>query len=69
MGQCYNAPIPVTRTPKVWNEGEDFGGNLADWCEHVFPNANQAEDFERVSLESVDLKHITYQLQSTGALR
>ena len=62
MSQCYNASIPVTRIQKVWNEGEDVGRDLADWCEHVFPNANQAEDFERVSLESVDLEHIAYQL-------
>ena len=62
MSQCYNASIPVTRIQKVWNEGEDVARDLADWCEHVFPNANQAEDFERVSLESVDLEHIAYQL-------
>jgi len=44
MSQCDKVLISLVRIPKVRNEGEDFRRDLADWCERVLQNSNQAED-------------------------
>jgi len=69
MSQSNDVFVSVTRIPKVWNEGEDFRGDLVDWYEHVFTNANHAKELESTSLGSVDLEQIMYQLQSARRFR
>ena len=63
MGQRDGVLISLARVPKVRNEGEDLRRDLVDWCEHVLPNANQAEDLESILLENIDLEYTMYQLQ------
>jgi len=68
--QCDDVLISLARIPKVRNEGEDFRRDLVDLCELVLPNVrNQAEDLESISLENVDLEHITHWLRSTHPFR
>ena len=77
MSQCDDAFVSVARIQKVWNEGEDFWGDLVDWCRHFFPyvfphvfqHANQAEELGTILLGSVGLEHNTYQLQSARRFR
>ena len=69
MSQCDDVLVSVARIPKVWNDGKNFWGDLADWCEDVFPNANQAEDLENVFLENCYLENIAHQLPSTRRFR
>jgi len=47
----------VPLVPVVWNEDEDFGRDLVDWGEPVLQGPNEAEDFESVPLENINLKH------------
>ena len=69
MSQRNKVLVSFVRIPKVRDEGEDFGRDLVDWCEHVLPNANQAEDLKSVLLENTDLEHAKHQLQSTRRFR
>jgi len=49
------------RTPKVRDEGEDFGRDSVDWCGCVPPRPDEVEDLENVLLENVELGHNTRQ--------
>ena len=62
MSQCDKVFISLVFVPKVWDEGEDFWRDPVDWCEHILPNANQAEDLESVPLENIGLEQATHQL-------
>jgi len=42
--------------PKVWDETEDFERDPVDWGEAVLQGPNEAENFESVLLEDIDLK-------------
>ena len=57
VGQCNDVSIPPAQIPGARNEGEDFGGDPVDWGERVLQGPNQAEDFESVPLENIDLEH------------
>jgi len=59
MGQRDHIFVPVVRIPEVWDESEDFGRDAVDRSELVPPGPDQAEDFESVLLEDVELKRET----------
>lgn len=61
MGERYYVFISIVQIPKVRNEGEDFGRDLADWCGDVSPRPNEKEDLENVSLETLKLECNVYQ--------
>jgi len=69
MSQCDSVLVSLVRIPKVRDENEDFGRDLVDWCSHILPNADQAEDFESVLLENIDLEYATHQFLSTRRFR
>ena len=54
---------------KIRDEGEDLGRDLVDRRESVSQVPNEAENFESVSFENVDLEYATHQPQSTLSFR
>ena len=56
MSQSDGCSISDILGPEIWNEREDLGRDLVDWCEMVLPESDQAEDLGRVLLETTDLK-------------
>ena len=59
MSQCDGCLFSNILIPEVWNEDEDLGRDLIDWCEPVPPGSDQAEDLGSVLLESANLKEGT----------
>ena len=62
MSQCDRCSVSDVLVPEVRDESEDIGRDLVDWCKPISLVPDEAEDFKRVLLESVDLEDVTCKL-------
>ena len=57
MGECdyVLVYVVVVFVPKVWDESEDVGRDLVDWCHRIPPEPNQVEDLKNALFQNIEL--------------